>query len=217
MNNTFYHGTSLKNAKQILKDGLKGRESQSKAWLAPLKDRVYLTKDLGEALIYALGAAMVGMEVDEDMFPGYGVVLVVVTKSGSFVPDEDWVGQQLTNVALEKRNAPGRSTISMSPQIAYKAFRALPSSYQRKLLETFRVEKLWEVATWARVGKTAINYWMKRKSGERLLKELTKNSPNVAHKGERMIKQAWVFNKVRDNPELYVDGGNFFEVAKRLY
>ena len=108
---TYYHGTdSEKAAQEILRDGIQPRaitmpgKAKSRAQLAPVPDRVYLTEDLRYAAVYALGGDMfgVGDEAAADRFlkgkDPYGYVFEIegADLTGDVVPDEDSIGEWLS-------------------------------------------------------------------------------------------------------------------------
>lgn len=66
------------------------------------------------------------------------------------------------------------------------------------------------------MGKTIINNLSKTSNGRHTLSRLAKDSPHVAVNGQVVIKNVWMFNKIKDNPKLKPDGSNFFQIAKPL-
>ncbi len=68
-----YHGTkTTAAAKSIIKNGLQPPKYESKELLTPVDGMVYLTPDLGYALIYAFGGAFVGSESMKVPYRGKG-------------------------------------------------------------------------------------------------------------------------------------------------
>jgi ribosomal protein S18 acetylase RimI-like enzyme len=110
----YYHGTGSESAAQdIIKNGIQPRDvimpekAKSRAQLAPVPDRVYLTSDRNYAAIYALGGPMFGSAIDgkppsswlqNRLAEGeYGYIFEIHGNqlSGDVVPDEDSIGDAL--------------------------------------------------------------------------------------------------------------------------
>ena len=101
---TWYHGTpKADRARDIYLNGLKPPEiARPKAHMAPVPGHVYLSPDLSYALIYALGADIVGMDLKgSDWFEHhskrdgrYGYIFSVNGADlKDIYPDEDSIGQ----------------------------------------------------------------------------------------------------------------------------
>jgi len=104
----FYHGTSDESAAQaILAGGIQPREitmpdkAKSRGFLAPARGRVYLTPDVRYAAIYALGGDIFGSKGPKGFYDdkspyGYIFALQGSEISGDVVPDEDSIGEMLS-------------------------------------------------------------------------------------------------------------------------
>jgi RNA:NAD 2'-phosphotransferase (TPT1/KptA family) len=107
---TFYHGTpSEASAREILRNGIQPRsvvmpdKARSRAYLAPVPDRVYLTTDIHYAAVYALEGDVIGAGLTPAMgkfLKGkdpYGYIFEVKGSdlAGDVVPDEDSIGEWL--------------------------------------------------------------------------------------------------------------------------
>lgn len=93
----FYHGNYNQDAvKPILTSGLEGREEQGKSMLSPVKKGVYLASDFKYAMVYALGANMIGREFTPFNITEqpYGYIYTVTKENLKDVsPDEDGIGE----------------------------------------------------------------------------------------------------------------------------
>jgi hypothetical protein len=206
----YYHGGSGDSIRQIAKDGYvmapleTGRANQS-----PLAGRAYLTKDLSYALIYALGANMVGSSDISHISGGpEGGVVLVAPNEDALIPDEDWLGEQLASgfESMLKQQTPNSIYTNLaSMPILNPVFNNLKKHDKRSL---------WDASYQSMLGKMAIR--ILQKSYPQYLKGLAKESPHMSHEGNMKVLQAWVFDKARDNPKLQRDGSNFFNVAQEI-
>jgi len=93
----FYHGSwrmSEEAVRDTIDNGLRPGnpvDAPRTAYMAPIAGRTYLTRDLREAVIYALGGIVMGTERKES---GYGYLFVVLSRDiFDPWPDEDEVGE----------------------------------------------------------------------------------------------------------------------------
>jgi hypothetical protein len=99
----FYHGTSISNVDDIFISGLKGREDQTKHYLAPIKNQVYMTKDFKLTMVYAAGASVLGSNwIPNDIETNpFGYIFVINNKdlkNKKVLPDEDFVGELIGDI-----------------------------------------------------------------------------------------------------------------------
>lgn len=96
---TFWHGTPTETiGKNILKNGLKVSEVESKSSLTPVKGANYVTPDIKYALIYGMGGNYpLGSSSAERDIPRYGENFYLFKINGDTLvdvqPDEDSVGE----------------------------------------------------------------------------------------------------------------------------
>ncbi len=192
----YFHGTSNDNAAGgILSKGIKPPDLTLKktTQLTPVKGKVYITPDIKYALIYAIGANMVGDKLPERwIIPGeeYAWIFVI---SGfqlkDIQPDEDSIGEMISN---------------KEPYWLYHfASRNLTTNQFRKVMDG-------EYSYWASCGKK-LNKIMTDK--QKL--DLIDAGAHIAHTGNLKPNECWKMHK-KDNEKLKSDGSNFFKIAKRI-
>lgn len=201
-------------------------EGKARGYMAPVKGRAYLTRDLGYALIYALGGDMVGQQIEPEVEKSLtkddaeGGVVQVRPDPKKLVPDEDWLGEVVSNGLLAELEPKGMGKYSKKEHI--ELFQSLQKiNYGlalRPIIEKMRnlynrgSIGLFEYANWARFGKQIARVLLR--SGTP--KDVMDAAPNLSHDGPLPVVRAWVFDKVRDNPKLKKDGSNFLQVAKEI-
>jgi hypothetical protein len=211
----WYHGTSKEsNAKKIMEEGLQPPDLTDRhGWLKPVEGRVYLTEDLSYALIYAVGANMVGTELPNSILEDdgqYGYLFVVEgSQLADIQPDEDSVGEKLyellKNLEKEKRG------ITISPNtdkdkywwLIYKAKQYLSASFLRKFLDGDMIYQ-------ARAGKTLMKYLSDKQK-----LQLISDGAHIANQGGLIPAEVWKIDKERCS-EFQKDGSNCFEIAERI-
>lgn len=203
---TYYHGGSGASIRQMAKDGYVAAPLETgNRYQSPLAGRSYLTKDLGYALIYALGGDMVGYQGNDPHYldgPEGGIVLVSPNEE-TLIPDEDWLGEKFTS---------GFQGASNSIYETLKNQQALSQVFQN--MQKQNKNKLWEMSYQSMIGKMAIRILMKYNPS--YLKELAKESHSLSHEGNLKVLKAWVFDKAKDNPKFKKDGSNFFDIAQEI-
>lgn len=223
----FYHGAKGRTIRKIVKEKTlkvptkelllkKYKTTEDEGTSVPVRGRVYVTKDLGYALMYAIGANMVGHESDVAVYKRLwkeGGIVVVEPKVESLYPDEDWVGEQFLD-AYYNDDFDGK---------VYNLIRdALEDCNKRLLLEieNLRYEDDEGKYAWSSVdhhikyGKKII-YCLENLKPE-VMAEVASHAPNLSHAGDLEVKEAWVFDVKKVNPELKKDGSNFFELAEQI-
>jgi len=218
----FYHGVSSEApAKSIMENGLDPaftelKYGSRKSFLRPINNHVYLTPDIGYALIYALSGVVMGTNYYESE---YG--LKDIKKNGQFgfvfefpgdsltdyLPDEDCVGRIAAHIL----------TGDGTKQTRYDWSKVTPieevlKGYIRKYLTANTQQKLrsGEFIWGAKAGKKLISVLPKN-----ILETILEAGSSVAHNGGLKPSGCWKIDKTKAFL-LAPDGSNFFEVAERL-
>jgi hypothetical protein len=201
---TFYHGVdNTEAAKFVMKNGLKGRDVQGRAHMAPVAGRSYLAQNLPYAIIYALGGDIAGHKVAPR--PGkdpYGYLFVLKGDGIEDVqPDEDSVGEFLYD-HTEKGRFKGDPS-----GLAYVAWKwiwdSVTPNQRRAILDG-------EYSAWAHGGKRAL-----KNMPDTIKMFLIRNGAHVAATGVLKPVEVWKIAKSKSHL-LKRDGSNFFEIAKRV-
>lgn len=218
-----YHGTPLEEKGQaILRDGFlkPGNEGPTnpRRQYEPMGNRVYLTPDLRFAIIYCIGANMIGNTLnihhasprERDRSP-YGY-LFQVDPSGvqDVLPDEDAIGELAHDLL---KYGPGKGIHDVT--------RRLPLEDQKRFHHWFvwnlgdaqkrKVINYEDFGHLTQVGKAVA----KRLPPEYVHRLAKGGKSSVAVEGKLPIIHAWRFDK-RKNVELKPDGSNFFELAEQI-
>ncbi len=216
----YYHGTSTRKAgKEIIKYGIQPPDlTDRKGFLKPVEGRVYITPKLKEAVIYTLGANMIGQDMSGMMsFRGktdvFGYLFVIEgTQLADIQPDEDDVGRLLSDAfGLGTFMVQQRWGLDYSKPIKDKSLWWLADLAKRNVAIS-RLNKLLggEYAYWASVGKQLL-----RKMTDEQKLALIDKGANVANEGPIKPLEAWRFDK-RRSQELSRDAGNFFQIAEQI-
>ena len=217
---TYYHGTSKEeNAKNILQNGIQPPDLtlKKKHKLTPVKGKVYITPALDYALIYALGANMIGQDMSKDSDitvkkEFYGYIFVIDGKQLKDIqPDEDGVGEILYDYIAAKN---GETTVAGSGLDKEQLLKLewLDNLAKQVLtpLQYPKVIRYDDYADFAVAGKKLNN-----SMSERQKLELIDAGAHIAHGGEIGFKECWKIDK-RRSQELNRDGSNFFQIAERI-
>jgi len=221
----FWHGGPGYAIRNIARSGYvhpSNPEGKARGYMAPVKGRAYLTRDLGYAIIYALGAAVVGDEIDPGMAKHVtkddteGGVVQVRPDPKKLVPDEDWLGEVASDGLLAELAPKGLGSRSKKENVElFQSIRYAIKPILDKMRDLYARRgdiALLEYANWARFGKQIARILLRHGTPQAVLDA----APNLSHDGPLPVVQAWVFDKVRDNPKLKKDGSNFFRVAKEV-
>lgn len=194
----YYHGTSAQNIDSYIKNGITPPDlSKRKGLLKPVEGRVYITKSLKYAIIYTIGANILGLDITDRIKSGkekqYGYLFVIDSSELTEVqPDEDEVGHLLYD-----KKAPY--------WLQALADKHLSPNTMDKVMDG-------EYQYFAKVGKVLL----KRMSDKQKLEILNMNViDNLAHGGRLNFKEVWKFDKYK-NKDLNPDGSNFFKLAEKL-
>lgn len=200
---TYYHGTTREDfAKAIMQSGIKGRDTQGRAFAAPRAGFVYLPRKIVDALPYALGGVTMGTSTPQSFIGKdgrYGYVFVIEGEDLTDIePDEDHVGKLVYKLSRKETLSPEEDRF-----LVYAKYHLTPQQYQRI--------RDGEWMYWASGGKRLLKRmpgWMVRFALDRV--------DVVANRGVVMPSEAWRIDKKRSK-ELVPDGSNFFEVAEKVW
>lgn len=226
--NTYYHGTPNEAAAlEILRSGIKpqtvdvqGNARSTRAKLAPVVGRVYLTHSLRYAIVYALGGDYVGSAPILSHVPkGDGYVFAISGgQLDDIQPDEDSVGEWWAEHVVrayshvtapvyrtsEGEAADDRETADNKYRIWCNIGYAMTDKQKADAMAGL-------YAAWASGGKRALKVLS---DADKLM--LLRWGAHVAHAGRPLMpEQAWKIDKAR-SAELARDGSNFFEIATRV-
>jgi hypothetical protein len=204
----YYHGTTTeRKAQKIWKHGIKPNMSRTKGFSRAVDDRVYISKNVGYALHYALGAAVAGTnsEYIYDLIKKrgrYGFMFVISGKELQNIhPDEDQIGEAARDAFDKKKR---------------KWLRDLAEDYlEVEPVEEYNATLLEEVIqgcydAWIKAGKILLPLLSDKQK-----LELIDEYGNIAHEGILMPSQMWRIDRSKI-PLLKKDGSNFFEIAEKI-
>ena len=204
---TYYHGTSSDDAaRSIWASGLDPLKTSvkygtKKSQMRPEEGSVYITPDLGYAMMYALGGNFFGHAAPAQIGSEFGYVFEI---SGSDLvdigPDEDSIGE-LAWKAAEKLVKPEDREWRAAELALTLASKYSTDAQYKKLIDG-------DYATWAVVGK---------KVNARLTDEqkllFIDAGVHISHKGKLKVSKCWKFSKA-DSESIKADGSNFFDYAR---
>lgn len=209
---TYYHGTSNQKAgEKILQEGIRpGRITTSRKLGAPVANKVYMTPNLKQGIIYCLGGDMLGHDLSLFIkYEGQNGYLFSISKNqliNDLQPDEDDIGYLLSYLFKGKHHG-------MNIKINNQNFSWLKTMAEKKLTY-LQLQKLngfiyddFELFT---IGKKLVKFM----NAEQKL-QLINSGANVAHSGIINPEHAWKFNKLK-SVELEENGLNFFELAEQI-
>lgn len=191
----YYHGTDNEKAIQsIIKNGIQPPDlSTRKGFLKPREGKIYITPTLNYAIIYMLGANIVGdkyWDLDFIMSERYGYLCVIDGKDLKDIqPDEDSIGEM-----IHKK----------TPIWIYeKAKHWLAPSTMKKVMEG-------EYSYWAKAGKVLVT-----KLSDYEILQLIDAGAHIAHHGAIYPSQIWKFDKSLSK-DLTPLCTNFWQLAERI-
>lgn len=208
----YYHGTSSEEAgKKIIEQGIKpGIIKTSNKIGAPVVNRVYLTPDLETAIVYCIGANMIGSDISnlikKEGRYGYLFGITKQNLTNDIQPDEDTIGYLLQYVYTGKYYGDELKNIkSLNLKwLKYLADSKLSSNQIKNILHNYDDMLLFKM------GKKLVKYMTPEE------KQMIINAySNIAHDGNVIPETCWKFDKML-NPKLKKDGSNFFQLAKRI-
>lgn len=213
-----YHGTSSEiAAQQILKDNiLKPNLKSNGGNFQPMDNHAYFTTNLSYALIYGLGAAMVGIEMPTSMMSGgkYGYIFVGDNSSiKNHVADEDQIGEIARNIVDDEDYYNfTEDEIEHVINLVRSSFDSYIEEDYEDELEQSPYERFidYEEELYAYVGKYILQH-----ANKRILIRFRQNADQYSNNGEVKISAAYRFNK-SDSINFKKDGSNFFEYATKI-
>ena len=213
---TYYHGTSTENAaNSILKNGINPPDLTLKKInkLTPVKGKVYITTDLGYAIIYALGSNSLGDDMSNysEVKSGkerYGYLFVVNgNELKDIQPDEDSVGEMLYQLTA------GHSDAMLGTQkYNFNNINWL-NDFAKRILTP---KQYADIIQYADYGDLAV-------AGKKLIKNMNDSQKlaiidagaHIGHEGKINFKECWKIDKL-DAIKLNKNGNNFFQIADRI-
>lgn len=220
-NNFLYHGTSTTSAaKNIITHGIVPPEITTKGHMVPVKGKVYLTKDIEYATIYALGGSYLGSSISKDMIGTKGIYGYVFCVDSNDVvnpePDEDSVGE-FFGAYCKRKFERFNTTYAFCPENIDPE-------------EIRNAERVWtnikNTLTPNQIKKMAEGEYMYYASGgKRALKSMSNADKNwlinvhgahLANDGLTNPRQCWRIDK-RLSRKLHRDASNFFDIAKLVW
>lgn len=213
----YYHGTSNEiMGKNILTQGIKpGRITVSNKMGAPVENRVYLTPHLQYAIIYCIGANMLGEDISD------------------YVKNEGRYGY-LFEISKEKLNndaQPDEDSIGYILQYAFTKEYYGKGVYYGDKINFNNMDLKWlynlgsSIFTENQIHDIVHNYddFKLYKLGKKIVKAMSPKQKqilidmgtHIAYLGIVKPEKCWKFDKLK-NPELKRDGSNFFQLAQRI-
>lgn len=203
----YYHGTPRKaNAESIMINGIKSPDLADRhGYLRPVEGKVYITRDLAYAQVYALGGDFAGHDVNP-VFKGlgqYGYIFVIDGKQLKDIqPDEDSVGELVYEENIEWLDELAQDILK------YEKYDDFGQDLGYRNLYDAIIGG--EYDAWAAGGKVLLDHmtdWQKL--------DLLDFGAHVAHTGKIIPKETWRIDR-KKTPDLAKDGSNFFDLAERI-
>jgi len=192
----YYHGTSNEaSAKSILNSGslVPGdHSSKDPSNLTPIVDRTYITSDMGYALIYALGANMIG-EPSTANVEGYGHIFKIHKSNiKNRMPDEDVVGELARDIVSgdDDHGFIDTETQELTHLINYAFDNIIDADEDEGYVSLYDRFIDQEYEFFAAVGKYVLS-----KGSKRLIASFRRISQHHSGEGEMIIDKAWKFKK----------------------
>lgn len=220
---TYYHGTdTISKAKGILKNGiwpgvidLETYSGGIEHSLTPRENKVYITPELKYAVVYALGANVIGVEYKIQKEKEGFLFVIDGKKLKDIEPDEDSIGEMIYNKKpLWLYNLAKKEYASDFP---YAYGLGADDDFLYELETNYGMDILKMVASgdytaWAMIGKALL---ASEKLTDAKKLELITAGAHIAHTGNLPIKEAWKIDKSLSK-KLKPDCSNFFKLAKRI-
>lgn len=203
----YYHGTSEKEALQIIQDGfLKPRQDlspKSKKQLAPQYNKVYLTSDLKEGIGYAFfrNNSHLIYDYPSEKINNFAYLVIVDGKNLVDVePDEDIIADGIESYLYSK----DEKEKEKFRWIYYLATRTAP-----KTLKKLEWHGDYHYAT--QLGKILIKYLTPEQKVS-----LINTGKKLAHEGNVPIKEVWKI-PIAKKIEIRKDINNFKKYSERIF
>lgn len=171
---TWYHGTTLEAGQSISKEGFLRAPKPKRGLMDPMKDSVYITSDLKEALGYAFFRSGSHLEYPKEGATGFCALIVIDGQDLSEVnPDEDTIADLIPDyVKTESGEHKYPWLVSMAKAYAPKEY----EKYQRYGDYRYGIA----------LGKKLVRHLT---DGQRL--KLIEASGKLAHLGQIPVEEVW--------------------------
>lgn len=199
----YFHGTPREiQGLKVLQEGLLPDLSTTQGVAKPVAGRVYLSKNIDYAIIYLLGANMLGSKLPDNLLTDrFGYLFVVEEEVlGSVQPDEDQVGEAMASGEFPQLEKYQEFLIDQEPIDN-------PEGHYQNLWQQV---KEGEYVAWIKAGHLLLP-----KLSEIEKMAIINHYGNIAHEGKVIPSEAWKFDKTLSE-KLRPDGSNFFQLAQRV-
>ena len=193
INNVWYHGSTGRAVREIVGTSRFDVPEYSRAHLAPMGDRVYITRSMDEALKYSVFRSKWHTHESQEA----GVLELQVKNPDLLWPDEDELGRIIADGYLDMHKINDKSLLPEERSLFEMIWNGLSFDYKEKLerIDKFRLD---EYAYWAMLGKRAIYELSPRRS--HILREVVERFENVSSPSDNLtIMNAWVFVQKEDS------------------
>lgn len=201
-----YHGTPIEaRAKSIISDGIKPDLSTTEGLSRPVDGMVYLSKNLEYAIIYLLGANMLGDELPDSLLENrYGYLFIIESENlGEHIqPDEDQVGEAIHDAkisSLTKYHNILKNTEALDEEDEVQFYNNL-----------YEQVKDGDYASWIKAGHLLLPILTDEDK-----MAIIEQYGNVAHRGLVLATECWKFDKLLCS-KLNKDASNFFDLAEKV-
>lgn len=213
----YYHGTGEKEAQEIIKSGfLKGRDTQGRGHLDPMKGHTYITPHLHYAQIYGIGGDMAGSEAAERFAKSEHAYVFQIKGEHlkDIHPDEDSVGEKMYDeikTHTDWHQVPGKKylqpTTRPDPAGKHPWMQHMTHHLTAKQVDSLRSG---DMAPQAVAGKK-----LNKVMADHHKYELIDAGAHIAHNGPLPVSRAWRVHKSKFK-DLKRDGSNFFDHAEEV-
>lgn len=219
----YYHGGPKSMLDNILRgDRFKTSDELGSSLYTPIPGRVYISKDIGYTIIYAMGANMAGHKWNpEHAYPSGSVLEVEVKDTNLLWPDEDEIGRIIA-MGYGIKHHPGRYGKFYHGNDMSDKHRELMNLYEEVEIEMpeyvfdYLNEHYFEVDlydVWVMIGKQMIN--VLKEENPYLLHKFTMAVDHVSTPPTNLIiTKGWVIDNKRFMHLLDESGSNFFDYAE---
>lgn len=211
---TYYHGTSsIESVIGILRDeSIKPSVNRSRRTAVPVLGRMYMTRSIYYALIYAMGGIKMGTSPwkgDDTPDRRYGAVFIIPgTELRDIQPDEDAVGEILHDVLKNSATHDYRYDLLKFPQdLNWLKWMAEINLTPLQLKKLINYEDYGHLIV---AGKKLVKIL---NNDQKLM--LIDLGASIAHEGGVKPAECWLVDKM-DSEKYSKDGSNFFQVARKV-
>ena len=193
LNNVWYHGSTGRAVREIVGDRSFEVPDYSRAYLAPMGGRVYITRSMDEALKYSVFRSDWHTHKSQED----GVLELQVRNPDLLWPDEDELGRIIADGYLDMDKTNDKWLETKEELLFNKIWNNLSIDYKEKIerIDRFRLN---EYAYWSMLGKRAIHEMSLRRSY--ILRDIVGNFENVSSPPNNIvITNAWIFTQKEDS------------------